>query len=139
MHGRGEHVRNITARRDLYFVLVFPPVHSSTARAYALVDDLMEHEEDEAYLPRADLVSAYSGPLRDWTFRNTFEAPLAQYYPPIAEARAALEAAGASFVRMSGAGSTIFGVFESLGAACRTAERLGGRRTLVCGPPGTVI
>ena len=43
--GRGEFVRVIKKRQDLYFVLVFPEVHSSTKEAYSLVDRLLANSK----------------------------------------------------------------------------------------------
>ena len=40
--GRGEVVKQIQPRKDLWLVMIFPGVHSSTKEAYSLVDDAFE-------------------------------------------------------------------------------------------------
>lgn len=49
--------------------------------------------------------------------RNDLEAPATALVPPIADVTAALNGAGARFARMSGSGATVFGLFDSAGAA----------------------
>lgn len=115
--GRGEKVFKICKRSDLFFVLVFPGVHSSTKEAYALVDEQNmavrgNHHSDE--IPRAeDLERIYNLPVGKWNFVNSFTSALSDKYPEIRSCIEELKAQNALFCDMSGSGSTVFGVFAS--------------------------
>nr|WP_233713166.1 4-(cytidine 5'-diphospho)-2-C-methyl-D-erythritol kinase [Amaricoccus solimangrovi] len=68
-----------------------------------------------------------SGDLFAWlaTRRNDLEAPAAEVAPVIGGVIAALGASpGCALARMSGSGATVFGLFETLGAAEAAAARL---------------
>ncbi|WP_428770998.1 4-(cytidine 5'-diphospho)-2-C-methyl-D-erythritol kinase [Treponema sp. HNW] len=111
--GRGELVREIEARTDLFFVLVQPDVHSSTKEAYALLDERMNRPQSKLFPPLADLENIYRKPAADWTFANSFTEPLTESYPVIAGALESVKACRADFADMTGAGSMVYGVFSS--------------------------
>ena len=113
VEGRGERVTPIPARDDLYGVLIWPGVHSSTAEAYGLVDAWQAAHGDQgaAWPAVSELADRYHGPIADWRFANSFTAPLEARYPAIQETRLALVASGAVFAEMSGSGSSVFGLF----------------------------
>ncbi len=115
--GRGEIVKPIKPRNDLYFVLIIPPVHSSTKEAYELVDSSYEEGRETSYPKLTDLEAIYNGPVEKWSFINTFSSVLMQKYPVIKNALQDLKKSGASWADMSGSGSVVFGVFESLQSA----------------------
>ncbi|HNY17868.1 MAG TPA: 4-(cytidine 5'-diphospho)-2-C-methyl-D-erythritol kinase [Treponemataceae bacterium] len=119
VEGRGERVTPIPARDDLYGVLIWPGVHSSTAEAYGLVDAWhASHGDLGADWPAvSELADRYHGPVGDWRFANSFTAPLEARYPAIRDARLALVASGAAFAEMSGSGSSVFGLFADRQAA----------------------
>jgi 4-diphosphocytidyl-2-C-methyl-D-erythritol kinase len=119
VEGRGERVTPIPARDDLYGVLMWPGVHSSTAEAYGLVDAWhAAHGDSGADWPAVrELAARYHGPVADWRFANSFTAPLEARYPAIRDARLALVASGATFAEMSGSGSSVFGLFADRQAA----------------------
>ena len=126
VEGRGERVTPVAAREDLYGVLVWPDVHSSTAEAYGLVDRWQaEGRERGVDWPSvSELEGMYHGPVGDWCFANSFTAPLEWRYPVIGDARRALIDAGAVFAEMSGSGSTVYGLFASSEAAEAAWRRL---------------
>lgn len=111
--GRGELIRVITPRSDLYFVLVCPEVHSSTTVAYNLVDQWMKKDSCVKFPALEDLESIYNSSISSWSFENSFTEPLVEQYKEIGAALSDLLSVGALFVRMSGSGSTVFGVFGS--------------------------
>lgn len=121
--GRGETVKPIKAREDLHFVLIFPPVHSSTKEAYALVDDSYEKGSFTSCPDLNELENIYRSPVKEWTFANSFSAVLMQKYPVISNALQDLKKSGAAWADMSGSGAVVFGVFESFEDA-RKAELL---------------
>lgn len=114
VEGRGEVITPCEGRSDLFGVLIWPELHSSTALGYRLVDEWRENGRlDEAHFPMASsLASMYAGPVSEWAFRNSFSAPLEAAYPIIGEAKKDLASCGGAYVEMSGSGSAVFGLFE---------------------------
>ncbi|MCR5613084.1 4-(cytidine 5'-diphospho)-2-C-methyl-D-erythritol kinase [Treponema sp.] len=124
--GRGECVKSIPMRNDLYYLLVFPGVHSSTKEAYALVDEFYESGKKMEYPVLEDLVRIYNGPVKDWSFVNTFTGVIARKYSIIGQALSDLRESGALYTDMSGSGSTVFGVFASKEDALSAKKKLSG-------------
>lgn len=121
--GRGENIKSILKRRDLFFVLVFPDVHSSTKEAYLLVDEYLENNKD-VYPLVETLESLYNANVSAWTFKNTFTKPLVLKYKEIGLALQKLKDTNPLFAEMSGSGSTIFGVYASFSEAEKAAKIL---------------
>jgi 4-diphosphocytidyl-2-C-methyl-D-erythritol kinase len=130
--GRGEIVEPFAAREDFSLLLCSPGFPSSTPEAYALLDRERPDDSAEVDPEPSSLLAAYREAPGLWPFANSFEAPLMRAYPALAEVAGLLRSAGASFVRMSGSGSTVYGVFEDREAASRAAAGLSG-----CGPLGS--
>ncbi len=134
--GRGEVVRPFDGRRDLYFVIICPDVHSSTKEAYALVDEWnMNGSVSKVSWPLLkDLEGIYRKPVGEWNFANSFTEPLVSKYTEIREALAVVTASGADFVDMTGSGSTVFGVFETQEKAQGAYNRLAScfKRCYLC-------
>lgn len=134
--GRGEVVRPFDGRRDLYFVIICPDVHSSTKEAYALVDEWnMNGSVSKVSWPLLkDLDVIYKKSVGEWNFANSFTEPLVSKYTEIREALAAVTASGADFVDMTGSGSTVFGVFETQEKAQGAYNRLAScfKRCYLC-------
>ena len=122
--GRGEFVRVIEKRQDLYFVLVFPEVHSSTKEAYSLVDRLLANSEKIEYPSFGDLEKMYFSPVSEWKFKNTFTAALKLKYPEIDVALQKLRETNSLYSEMSGSGSTVFGIYASWEEAKKAAKIL---------------
>lgn len=123
--GRGECVRTIERRTDLTFVLVFPPVSSSTKEAYALIDALYAAgEQQESYPLLQRLEEMYRRDVKGWTFKNAFRLPLEKKYTQIRTAFAALSKVNAPYCEMSGSGSTLFGVFTDGKSALAAVQKL---------------
>lgn len=131
--GRGEMIKPLTAKQAIG-LLIFPKTESKTTEAYALLD--MERAKRSAECtattvapPEADALCAV---YEKWDvckenphFVNDFEHIMTQRLPEVREARSALLEAGAGFVRMTGSGSAVFGLFESektLQAAIKTLK-----------------
>lgn len=123
--GRGDCVRKIERRKDLIFVLVFPPVSSPTKEAYALIDELYASGVPWEVFPELGrLEEMYNGEVKSWTFKNAFHAPLEKKYTQIGTAFAALAKVNAPYYEMSGSGSTLFGVFTDGGKALASVQKL---------------
>ena len=122
--GRGEIVRHIKRRNDLTFLLVFPHVSSSTKEAYDLIDEFYYSGCSMVFPEVARLEEIYNSPLNKWTFKNSFTAVLKNKYAEIENALTVLSNVNAPYCEMSGSGSTLFGVFYSVGEAQAAAEKL---------------
>lgn len=86
-------------------VLVKPPIHVSTALAYADV---------KVKQPTISLKKLIHLPLKEWrtTIFNDFEPSVFAKYPQIDEIKTKLYESGATFALMSGSGSSVFAIFE---------------------------
>ena len=122
--GRGENVKRIHGREDLFLVLIFPEVSSSTKEAYALVDEAFSRGKFLVSPEFDELELVYRRPPENWTFINTFTPVISAKYKDIGRAIEALRALGCEYAEMSGSGSTVFGVFTSRQEAESAVEKL---------------
>lgn len=111
--GRGELLRYIEPRRDLYLLLQFPSVKSSTKEAYALLDEYYAKGGAKKCPSFKDFESVYRLPVKEWNFQNSFTSCIAAKYKEISAALEELQRLGSGFSQMSGSGSTVYGVFDS--------------------------
>lgn len=109
--GRGERLlalRSLPAREVL---LCFPPFGVDTAAAFGWLSAQRREEPLRAPAPiRTEDLDRWDGIMR--LAENDFETPVIHRHPGIAVTLEALVAAGAKVARMSGSGSTVFGVFD---------------------------
>lgn len=129
--GRGERLTPLATldgapyRLPFALAVVVPPVHVPTAGAYRLVTPRADGRPDLAALVTS------SDPER-WRRElvNDFQVPVEAAYPAVGEARRALEAAGAHYAALSGSGSAVVGVFDTLAEARAAADEAaaGGAR-----------
>jgi len=91
-------------------LLVVPPFGISTVDAYGWL------REGRRYATAPGASAALTVPTHHpWAMQdqgNTFESVVDERYPVIADIRERLRAAGATIARMSGSGSTVFGLFD---------------------------
>ena len=106
-------IKKIPSRRDLYLILVFPEIFSSTKEAYQLVDKYLEGKTESDFVILEELEEEYKKNPSEWRFKNTFTPSLCDVYSDLSSALGTLKKSGADFCDMSGSGSTIFGVFTS--------------------------
>ncbi len=106
--GRGERLK----KREIdlsgrYLVLLHPGFAISTAEAYKLV---RPHDR------RPALETLLNQPLTEWRtiIKNDFEYPLFLRYPLLKELKEGLYSSGALYASMSGSGSSIFALFDSI-------------------------
>lgn len=127
--GRGERMLVLPPLPRRQVLLLQPSFGVSTADAYGwLAADRADRPSAPApsVMPLEALKSWYGiAELAD----NDFEAVVERRHPEIAALRAALEARGARLARMTGSGSTVFGVFDKAPDA-REIERATGCRVL---------
>ncbi|WP_158795933.1 4-(cytidine 5'-diphospho)-2-C-methyl-D-erythritol kinase [Pedobacter sp. L105] len=104
--GRGDEFSPVTIDLSSYFlVLVKPPIHVSTADAFAGL---------KPAAPETSLKELINLPLCDWKahLKNDFEEMIFSKYPWIKGIKEGLYHAGATFALMSGSGSSVFAIFE---------------------------
>jgi 4-diphosphocytidyl-2-C-methyl-D-erythritol kinase len=132
--GRGERIKPLTIPSNLWIVLVKPDFSSDTAEAYRLLDQFrmaqgalygLNDEKPVQVMPNAGAALAlHPG---EWPFINDFLPVFLAHdavntaYRRIFEQ---LQALGADFYSLSGAGSTCFGVFADKEKAYTAYENL---------------
>lgn len=121
--GRGDKVKKIDSRTDLYLLLIFPGVGSNTKEAYAMVDNYLADGDKLNYPAFEQLESVYRLPPENWVFNNTFYLALRNKIVEIEKALEELKKTDAVYTALSGSGSTVFGVYTSLESA-EKAEKI---------------
>ena len=125
--GRGEVVTPLEFElpmKDVWVVVANPGIHISTAEAFS------------GLVPRdrtTDWTRLAHEPLHAWKdiVQNDFEPGACERHREVAALLTQLEEAGATYVQMTGSGSTVFGLFMEEGAARRAAQLVGAGH---CGP-----
>ncbi|MEO8586737.1 MAG: 4-(cytidine 5'-diphospho)-2-C-methyl-D-erythritol kinase [Acidobacteriota bacterium] len=119
--GRGEILEPLPDGPEEWLVLVFPPFPLSTAMVYgALAAPALTDLATGTNLRGSD-----SGGGPD---RNDLEPAAESLRGELRRFRAALSDSGATSARLSGSGSTVFGLFGNEESARRATERLAGLR-----------
>jgi 4-diphosphocytidyl-2-C-methyl-D-erythritol kinase len=113
--GRGERIEPLPDLPPRGVVLVMPPFPVATPDVFrqlgAAARDVAAGE------------APWTGAVPD---RNDLEPAAEALFPALREVREALASAGATQARLSGSGSTVFGLFPDLAAAAEAARRLEG-------------
>jgi len=107
--GRGEIIQEVTLPLDYWLVLVKPDLSVSTATAYAELKRALTASEERVKFQ-------YNKIVRDlvrWLHQtvNDFEATRVGTCPAMLQIQQWLDSLGASLVRMSGSGPTVYGLF----------------------------
>lgn len=105
--GRGEYLKEVTV--DLggwYVIIVKPPVHVSTAAAFAGIKPLFRENS---------INECMALPIQQWRhiLHNDFEQTVMALYPEIREIKNELYRHGAIYAALSGSGSAVFGIFQN--------------------------
>ena len=131
--GRGEDLGGMDPLTPRDVLLVIPPFGVATADAYRWLDedrpngaegadDVRRAFEMAGDRPGAHLTLAPKSPgFNEWQFvqgasHNDLEPVVEKRHPQLRRIRETLSGHGASIARLSGSGSTVFGVFERLPA-----------------------
>jgi 4-diphosphocytidyl-2-C-methyl-D-erythritol kinase len=118
--GRGDDIYPLADMPPVHVVILRPGFGVATAEAYHWFDEESRRTMREP-VPRAIPVG---WPAWAATLRNDLEAPVVRHHPAVGRIRQSLVDAGATFAAMSGSGSAVFGLFERVEAARRTARDL---------------
>lgn len=109
--GRGERLLALNSLPAREVVLCMPTFGVETAAAFRWIDESRAADPLRApALIRAADLDRWDGIVR--LAANDFETPVIHRHPAIATCLEALVAGGARIARMSGSGSTVFGIFE---------------------------
>ncbi len=114
--GIGERLMPFDNQTDFYLVLVKPQESISTAQVFQnfLFDKVLEHPNNH------QLISALQAGNLELAIKNmgnVLETVTVKWLPQIAEIKQQLFSFGALYAQMSGSGSTVFGIFNSLETA----------------------
>lgn len=133
VEGIGEKITPLAPMPDCFLVIAKPAVSSSTAAAFRRFDGAAVHSRPDT---RGMIAALKKGELSAVSLQafNVFEEVLA--LPGVLELRETMLSFGALAARMSGSGSSVFGIFEEETAAqnCRDAVRVAGLEAFLCKP-----
>jgi 4-diphosphocytidyl-2-C-methyl-D-erythritol kinase len=115
--GRGTELYTLADSAPVRGLLVIPQVHVSTADAYRALERATHGAASARYL---DAAHWPTGGVND------FEAPVFAKHPELRRIARRLKASGATVVRMSGSGSSIFSVFSDAAAEAHAMQQLEG-------------
>lgn len=107
-HHKGDVFKDITLDLSAYYIaIVFPHVHSNTKEAYSLV------KPTQAPVSLLDIIAQ---PVNTWktSMVNDFEPSIFAKYPAVEKVKQSLYDLGAIYASMSGSGSAVFGLFDTL-------------------------
>jgi 4-diphosphocytidyl-2-C-methyl-D-erythritol kinase len=112
--GRGERLRTLAPLPTARVAVVMPNFPIATGDAYAaLAETRTGMRRPAAAIRNGDDFSQWGAFAARQV--NDFEDTVFKAHPDLARVRAALAAAGASIARLSGSGSSVFGVWEEAG------------------------
>lgn len=121
--GFGEIITPMNSLSDIPMILVKPTEGVSTPACFAAFDEMASEQgivfDEDKYLALRDELSKAEDPrvvLRKYRdlLVNDLEAPANQFVPVIADVKALLNNNGAMFAMMSGSGSSVYALFDSI-------------------------
>jgi 4-diphosphocytidyl-2-C-methyl-D-erythritol kinase len=125
--GRGNVLFPLVDPAPMYVVLAMPGFGVSTEAAYGWLDEERRAKRrirSGIRAARIDRCVPESWMLPATELANDLEGPVRARYPLIGRVKASLTQSGAAGAAMSGSGSAVFGLFDSLHAAHAAASRV---------------
>jgi 4-diphosphocytidyl-2-C-methyl-D-erythritol kinase len=125
--GRGTDLYPLPDLPPLHALLVAPGVHVSTSEAYAALRRELTNELQSRIINSFQAFAwrlGQTGSSANWDGENDFESVVFGKYPQLESIRGKLLKAGAETARMSGSGSTLFGIFRDRELRGRAALRI---------------
>jgi 4-diphosphocytidyl-2-C-methyl-D-erythritol kinase len=105
---KGDVFKDLSIDLSAYYIaVIFSNVHSNTKEAYSGVKPAK---------PATSLLDVIQQPVHTWknSMSNDFEASIFAKYPVVEKTKQDLYDAGAIYASMSGSGSAVFGLFDSM-------------------------
>ena len=128
--GSGETVKTVESPRVMNFVIVQPDIEISTADAYRWVDE--SGITKDGFKRSEDLKAVYYGQLSGFNkFNNDFTAVLCERYASFENIIRLLYENGAVYSNITGSGSAVYGLFESVKMAENAEKMLKNRYKFV--------
>ncbi len=122
--GIGEGLNPVEISCDIWLVIAFPGISISTREAYQALDSELTKPDTRVKMP-CDHERGGRGKMGDeWQLVNHLETPVFLWYPFLRETRDKLISLGAAEARMTGSGSSIFGVFRGRETAAKAMTQL---------------
>ncbi len=125
--GIGEILDPIHLSGEIWLVIVFPEIRISTQKVYQSLDLELTNPKAPVNMPLDPGVGNPQG-RETWQLVNHLERPVFVWYPFLREVCEELRAFGALEARMTGSGSSIFGVFRERAAADRALSEIRKRK-----------
>lgn len=125
--GRGEQVRHLCPMAPFWVVLATPATAISTTWAYAQLKYRLTPEGTGARVLASAIAKRDLQGVAN-AMSNAFEGVVLSHLPGIADLKRDLVSSGAMGALLSGSGSTVFGVSQSLPAAQAVLKAVGNRR-----------
>lgn len=122
--GRGTEIVPIQNFSERYLLIVTPPIHVSTAEAFARVGAPRLTKESSKSILEICQNEAEGFYERQKSFANDFEKSVFEFQPEIARAKEKLLASGARQAVLSGSGASVFAVFDKEETRQATLEAL---------------
>lgn len=123
---RGDRLMAVDPLPESPVVLALPPIHVSTAEAYAMLADARGATDtftvDEHEVVNIRTMPDWDGAAKDAA--NDFEEVIFDRHPSLGVLRNEIEEAGAFLARLSGSGAAVFGLFDEGEKAAEAAETL---------------
>lgn len=114
--GIGDALETVNMFHEMWLVIGFPGFAVSTKRVYDALDSELTNAKAQVNMP-----ISLEGEVRqeggNWFLINDLEAPVFLWYPFLKEFCKELKALGALEAKMTGSGSSIFGVFKERAVA----------------------
>ena len=124
VEGIGEQITAIPTPVHSHYLLLFPGIHSNTAKAYAALDDWGDLADTRSQKPLPN-PAEYLGP-------NSFESVLLDLYPKLGEIQKKAQALGTPTPQITGSGSTLFLASDSESECKKWANILEGQVNCEC-------
>jgi len=131
--GRGERLSVLPALSGCHIVIMVPEVSISTSAAYQWLDEARESGELDASRASDDGIGVMRNALASndlgvicASMHNDFEHVVLPRYPVVAELRDVAVRSGATGALLSGSGSAVFAICDSIGVARQISAEVKG-------------
>jgi 4-diphosphocytidyl-2-C-methyl-D-erythritol kinase len=128
--GRGEILDYFNITLPYSILLVYPGIHISTPEAYSSLNRKASYHSESDF--QSIINDSLEKPESLLKLRNDFEEPVFKSYPILFDIKEQLYHDKARFALMSGSGSTIFGLFESIDDAKNAQSNLSNFKSQIC-------